>query len=287
MFQFNQGRISSQAPNPEDTSRICINNCGMHLIQEDSLEEYRRSGRGDFQLLYIVEGEAVFTVREQSLLAAAGTLVLYKPFEPQKYVYTTQKKIQVYWIHFFGEEFEQALKNTPLYENGFFQMGISYEIIGIFEKIIRYMQSHMAYELMCCGYFFQILALIDSAVRLSIEEDAQSLNIRKNMEKVIELIHSNCAEEHTIEEMAALCYLSKSYFFRVFKQLTGKSPRHYRLTIQIEQTKYYLASTNLPVSVIAQNAGFSDPLYFSRIFKKHTGLSPRDYRKQTQSALSG
>ncbi|MFR8331294.1 MAG: AraC family ligand binding domain-containing protein [Oscillospiraceae bacterium] len=58
---------------------------------ERLLRENRNNGRGDFQLLYVVEGEPVYTINGQSLQATAGTLILYKPYESQKYIYSTEK----------------------------------------------------------------------------------------------------------------------------------------------------------------------------------------------------
>lgn len=278
MFQFYQGRISSEYPYPTDSTHVFVNNCGMSLVQKDYYEENRNNGRGDFQLLYVVEGEPVYTINGQSLQATAGTLILYKPYESQKYIYSTEKSIRIYWIHFFGTEFEQVLTKLPLFQTGTMYIGVSNEIIKTFEKIIRYMQSNISYyNLMCCGFFFQILAQIENLIRIN---DIQNPVICKSVEKVISLINTNCAVEYSVSELASICNLSDSYFFRSFKKFTGKSPRNYRLAVQISQAKHYLSSTNLPINTIAQNIGFSDPLYFSRIFKKHTGLSPRNYRQQ-------
>ncbi len=283
MFQFNQGRISSQNPYPVDSTRLFVNNCGMHFVQNDILEECRSNGRGDFQLLYVVEGEPVFILNNQKIEVSAGTLILYNPHEPQKYIYSTTKNIRVYWIHFFGTEFEEILKNIHLIAKGFVHIGTSNEIIKGFEKIISYMQNNIDYyNLMCCGIFFQILAQIENLLRIKKDADIKNPVIRKSIEKAITLINSNSAAEYSVSELASICNLSESYFFRSFKHITGKSPRNYQLAVQISQAKHYLSSTNMPINAIAQNIGFPDPLYFSRIFKKYTGLSPRNYRRQKQ-----
>ena len=184
----------------------------MSLVQKDYYEENRNNGRGDFQLLYVVEGEPVYTINGQSLQATAGTLILYKPYESQKYIYSTEKSIRIYWIHFFGTEFEQVLTKLPLFQTGTMYIGVSNEIIKTFEKIIRYMQSNISYyNLMCCGFFFQILAQIENLIRIN---DIQNPVICKSVEKVISLINTNCAVEYSVSELASICNLSDSYFFR-------------------------------------------------------------------------
>jgi AraC-like DNA-binding protein len=41
-----------------------------------------------------------------------------------------------------------------------------------------------------------------------------------------------------------------------------------------------LKDSELIISEIAYNLGFSDPLYFSKYFKKEVGVAPQQYRKQ-------
>lgn len=84
----------------------------MSLVQKDYYEENRNNGRGDFQLLYVVEGEPVYTINGQSLQATAGTLILYKPYESQKYIYPQKKHLDLL-DPLFGTEFEQVLTNFP------------------------------------------------------------------------------------------------------------------------------------------------------------------------------
>jgi AraC-like DNA-binding protein len=41
-----------------------------------------------------------------------------------------------------------------------------------------------------------------------------------------------------------------------------------------------LINTTLPISQIAEQLGYADPLYFSRKFHKQTGVSPTAYREK-------
>jgi YesN/AraC family two-component response regulator len=53
--------------------------------------------------------------------------------------------------------------------------------------------------------------------------------------------------------------------------------RHIR-TLQMETAKKFLSETNLPITSISSQVGFTDYNYFCRIFKKATGMPARKYR---------
>lgn len=98
---------------------------------------------------------------------------------------------------------------------------------------------------------------------------------------VIESIHSNPEKRLSLEDAARMTGRSPSTVSRLFKQSTGRSFKQYQLGFRLERAASLLVSKpNRPVTEIAAELGFDDPLYLSRIFNKHFGLSPRDYRKQ-------
>lgn len=68
-------------------------------------------------------------------------------------------------------------------------------------------------------------------------------------------------------------HISKYFFFRQFKKVTGFTVMDYVLKIRIVASKNRLTDTAFPISEIS-----STP-YFCRVFKEHTGLSPLQYRK--------
>lgn len=78
--------------------------------------------------------------------------------------------------------------------------------------------------------------------------------------------------------LAKLCYLSDSYFKRSFKALTSFSPHDYILRRQVSMAKEKLSGTDIPITSLAQELGFSSSQIFARIFKRYTGNTPGEYR---------
>ena len=72
-----------------DTSApLVVGSCGIYRIYTKSqLKTSRPKGRVDYQLLYIASGQAHFYFDGKNQLVGAGNMILYRPDEPQKYVY--------------------------------------------------------------------------------------------------------------------------------------------------------------------------------------------------------
>jgi len=50
----------------------------------------------------------------------------------------------------------------------------------------------------------------------------------------------------------------------------------------VREATLLLKNSEMNISEIAYNLGFSDPLYFSKYFKKEIGVAPLQYRKENQ-----
>ena len=106
------------------------------------------------------------------------------------------------------------------------------------------------------------------------------------LSSALQYIQSNFHEKITLEHMSQLCFLSPSYFSRLFKQETGVSFTTFLTQIRIEKSKNLLSYTNDKLSNIALSVGFEDQSYFTKVFKKHVGVSPYKYRELNSSIIS-
>lgn len=122
-----------------------------------------------------------------------------------------------------------------------------------------------------------ILMLVQSKNVGSIVELVSGLYSPKkvHLKEVVEL---HLFSDLRLEHLAKLCNLSLSSFKREFKKVYSDSPTNYIIEKRIEKSKELLSHTEMPISEIAYETGFQDPLYFTRLFKKKTGESPSSFR---------
>jgi AraC family transcriptional regulator len=101
----------------------------------------------------------------------------------------------------------------------------------------------------------------------------------KAVTKAIEFMKQNIDEELTSEKLAEVAGYSPCHFSRVFKEVTGVSPRYYLSALRIERGKELLigSSSNSILKTLLQ-LGFQSMGTFSAKFKQYVGLSPKQFQ---------
>lgn len=95
----------------------------------------------------------------------------------------------------------------------------------------------------------------------------------------LQYIRMNYQSHVTVHELSEIIGVSQSYLFRIFKEITGKSPRQYLVDYRLLQAKKLLKETTMTITQVAASVGYPDALAFSKFFMCHQGVSPRKYRQ--------
>lgn len=101
----------------------------------------------------------------------------------------------------------------------------------------------------------------------------------KNMERICEYIQKNPEKDLSLNTLAKYGGFSPSYFHSAFKKYAGKTLREYVEEQRLKTATRLLISTEMTLSEIAFECGFSSQSYFNYVFKKKMKLSPREYVK--------
>lgn len=91
-------------------------------------------------------------------------------------------------------------------------------------------------------------------------------------------------EEWPVRRLAEVSGVSEAHFARSFKQAFGLPPHRYLLTRRIEKATALLRDTDLPITDIAFQTGWSSLGTFGRIFRDITGKAPGEFRDHDQAA---
>ena len=92
-------------------------------------------------------------------------------------------------------------------------------------------------------------------------------------------MHARLSEDISLDELAAEAQLSPYHFARMFKQSVGVPPRVYLTQLRMEKACELLALTDLPITDIAIQIGYSSSQVLARVFFKYQRMSPTAYRR--------
>lgn len=273
----------------KDKSRpLIVGSCGTyHLYTRPRLPTHRPKGRRDFQLLYIASGKAhfYFDKSDKDTVVTAGHMVLYRPKEPQRYVYYGEEQTEVYWVHFTGNNVTNILRHYRIRNDmRILKTGTSLEYSRIFRQMIQELQR-------CQTHYPELLTLLLLELLIQIERQIGREHRPKNaylnteMEMAMQFFNDHYSSEINIEEYAVSRGMSVSWFIRSFKQYAHTTPMQYLVERRMTNAQVLLETTNYNITEIAALVGYDNPLYFSRIFKKQKGMSPSEYRKESAAGI--
>lgn len=94
-----------------------------------------------------------------------------------------------------------------------------------------------------------------------------------------ELMESRLREQITLRELAKECRLSIGHFAAAFRHTTGDSPHRWLMKRRVEAAKDMLLSSDLSLSAIALECGFSDQSHLTRVFTVMAGKPPGVWRR--------
>lgn len=98
------------------------------------------------------------------------------------------------------------------------------------------------------------------------------------LNRVKDYIHTHLAEPLLLPELAALGQLSEFHFARMFRQSMGLAPHQYVMNARLIHAENLLKTSQMNITAIALECGFSSTSHFSNRFKSVRGITPSALR---------
>ena len=102
------------------------------------------------------------------------------------------------------------------------------------------------------------------------------------IQEAINYMERNYQRELSVEELADVCKLNRSYFSKLFKDSMGCPPQEFLIRLRLAHAADLMKGTRKSIGDIAARCGYPNQLHFSRAFKKRYGISPREWRLENQ-----
>jgi AraC family transcriptional regulator len=104
---------------------------------------------------------------------------------------------------------------------------------------------------------------------------------RHKLQRALEFIEANLAEDVSLAAIAAAAGLSEAHFARGFKAATGRSPHRYLIERRLERARELLRGTSKRVAQIALECGFASHGHLTTVMRESCGITPRRYRVES------
>lgn len=276
----------------------------VYINRSDELQEYCNViHRHDFiEIAYVISGSGIHIVADRQYETARGDLFVINFDVPHGFFPQPDKSSDpiVYNCAFmpgfldlslFSTSHFEAIASSFLFKSIFPGDFATYpdlklsgsefhEIGNLFEKM------YSEYKQMKKGSIdiirANLIELIVKIFRYMEESSGKGVHQKKQdlIGKAIEYMKMNYKSEITLSDLAMQSFISKNYFSRLFKEMTGTNVSDYIQYLRTDEACTLLKNTDMKVTDIASHVGFSDIKFFYEVFKRITGKTPGDYRKK-------
>lgn len=241
--------------------------------------------RNYYLIHYIVKGEGYYEVENKQYPVCAGQLFIIYPDEIVKYYSPEIEKTWSFcWMGIDGK-----LARTYLEQAGFRHEKYLYHLGN--ESFLSHVMKCLAYIEHCHDNPSQLklnaylLACLSDIELKKDEKSTQKLKPVGQVDKAVTYIEYNYMNAITTSDVAKYLSLERSYFYRIFKKYTGKSPEQYIMNYRIKKSLDLISLGRYTFTEISLSVGIGDVYYFSKLFKRVMGCTPSQYRKSVQNIL--
>jgi len=99
------------------------------------------------------------------------------------------------------------------------------------------------------------------------------------MAMVVREIQRQPGKPWDVDSMAGVARLSRAQFSRRFTAHTGRSPKAFVIETRLDLARHLIIETEMSLSEVAEDLGYSDLFFFSRQFKQRYACPPSQLRK--------
>ena len=249
----------------------------------------------DLEIKYYVEGISSLLINKKIIFAQTSDITFVNPYEIHSNIPIHQGENGTYYSLMIGLDFFAPLGGPHLdLRKLFISEGkrVKNHIRGnvrVQQTVLRIIEEMKAkeehYQLVVRGLVEELFVLLLRG-ELAQEDGERETEERKRIAAImpaLSKIYADYAKEITVDELAALCNVSKYHFCRIFKKTMDKTAVQYIISYRIDLAEMLLKTTDDNIGEIAWRCGFRDESYFYRCYKKEKGVSPNTVRKSLRN----
>ncbi len=249
------------------------------------IEADRRALHEEIEMKCFYSGKATLMIGESIVNVEAGDVVVINPYE----FHTTISGGAEYHLFMVpldvlsGRGLDDLKLRALLLENSCSFKTLYRGDKRLYKILMRIVKENCekktAYDIAIGGLIMELFAvLIRKGLVESDAKGKENLRAYHLIEPALRCIRDSFQDDITVDKLSDLCNLSKSYFCRVFKTVTGKTAGEYLRDYRLKIADAMLCNGDNTIAYIAEACGFKSFSYFCRSYKKRYGIKPSDRR---------
>ncbi|NLR57468.1 AraC family transcriptional regulator [Chitinophaga polysaccharea] len=247
-----------------------------------------------FELIYVMEGTGVQFVNNHQFNYRKGNLFLLTPQD--SYSFDIDQKTRFFFLRFnesyikekSGKDQDTVTHVAYILQNASHRPGCILKNKAdkpfIFSLVNAILDEQTRQQIYYTRISEQIVSTIITVVARNIALKLPK-NIKENTgEPILEIlnyIQVNIFEPGKLKtkNLSRHFNISTNYLGRYFKTQTGETLQHYITHYKVRLVQTRLLHSDMRMSEIAYELGFTDESHLNRIFKKYNGISPTEFKR--------
>lgn len=253
--------------------------------QCDPGHSFGPAARNHYLFHYVISGTGTLMAdnsngetQTYSIKSKQGFLIY--PGQINTYYADNQLPWEYVWIEFDGLRVKEALDitelsvDTPVYHSHSKQL--REQMMNEMLYIVQHAKESPFHLIGHLYLFFDYLTQSAKSTKPIQSNKMSDYYIKE----AINYIEQNFQNDITIEDIAAVCGINRSYFGKIFRNSIGRTPQEFLMNYRMIKATELLKLTSLSIADIGSAVGYENQLHFSRAFKTIYGISPREWRNQ-------
>ena len=249
--------------------RVFVRSTGEFRLNEIDYSAMHK--KADFaEIFWVKEGVGIFQYGGKRHRVPAQH-IWYYPSGSEHFLYPEQENFHYCWLTLQGDDPDYFFRTLAI-PPGKSPAGEC--PLALFQKLAMELSGRKEIDsLLSLTTAFQILSLA------AVPQNHRKKDFLENIKTVIEDDYANA--QMSVSHLAEIFRVHRVVLSRSFSRRYHTTLRQYIQNCRITAAQNLLKKTDLSLSQIAAQCGFSSAEYFSRVFSQTNGIPPGKYRAQS------
>lgn len=237
----------------------------------------------EYMINYTLEGEGLFTYDGKETIVKAGDLIFIKNYKKHSLKPIKGQKWTFCFLHIYENELVANIYQKIFLKEGSILHNYPVDLIKPeFLKIVDGLKNssgERGFQISSAAYDLLMNICIFSEKNLSPKTS-------KRIDSVVDFINNNFNRNIKMKDILEHSFFSKNHLERLFKEEMNTTISDYIFEKRLSLAKELLLTTNLPISIIAEQVGLSEYRSLYHMFLKAMDMTPNEYRKKYKNSTN-